>query len=40
MDSAALSIDKSKKYGIIIVLLAVTEDRATLGSDLSAVYGI
>lgn len=27
-------------HGIIIVLLAVAEDRATLGSDLSAVYGI
>lgn len=27
-------------YGIIIMLLAVTEDRATQECDLSAVYGV
>jgi hypothetical protein len=33
-------LTKDEKYGIIIMLLAVTEDRATLRSDLSAGYGI
>ncbi len=30
---------RDEKYGIIIMLLAVTEDRATQECDLSAVYG-
>ena len=34
------TLTRDEKYGIIIMLLAVTEDRATLRSDPSAVYGV